>query len=138
MTRQIILGRLVILAALAGSAPLVGVPWATAGDALHYQRGVAHEVIVAATHVLVLSDGSKTSIDLAVDLAAAGLAQSLAPVGTSSTVFEVTVSASTPQLIDALAQQPGVIAAHAVIRFRAGGQPFGVTDNLIVKFRSDV
>ncbi|MCH8880081.1 MAG: S8 family serine peptidase, partial [Planctomycetes bacterium] len=137
MTRQLILGRLVVLAAVAGSASVVGVPWATAGDAVHYQRGVAHEVIVDATHVLVLTDGSKTSVDLAVDLAAAGLAQSLTSVGTSSTSFEVTVSAATPQVIEAIAQQPGVIAAHSVIRFRAGGQPVGVTDNLIVKFRSD-
>ncbi len=138
MTRQIILGRLVILAAVASSASLVGVPRATAGDAVHYQRGVAHEVIVDATHILVLTDGSKASVDLAVDLAAAGLAQSLTPLGTGSTSFEVTVSAATPRVIEAIAQQPGVIAAYPVIRFRAGGQLFGVTDNLIVKFRSDV
>ena len=137
MTRQLILGRLVVLAAVAGSASVVGVPWATAGDAVHYQRGVAHEVIVDATHVLVLTDGSKTSVDLAVDLAAAGLAQSLTSLGMSSTSFEVTVSVVTPQVIEAIAQQPGVVAAHPVIRFRAGGQPFGVTDNLVVKFRSD-
>ncbi|MCH8852651.1 MAG: hypothetical protein IID41_08340, partial [Planctomycetes bacterium] len=121
MTRQIILARLVIIAAVAGSVSVVDVPWATAGDVVHYQRGVAHDVIVDTTHVLVLTDGSETSVDLAVDLAAAGLAQSLAPVGTSSTSFEVAVSAATPELIDALAQQPGVIAAHPVIRFRAGG-----------------
>ncbi len=137
MTRQTILGRLVIVAALAGSASLVGVPWATAGDAVHYQRGVAHEVIIDATHILVLTDGSKANIDLAVDLAAAGLAQSLTPLGVGSTSFEVTVSAATPQVIEALAQQPGVIAAYPVIRFRVGGQLFGVTDNLVVKFRSD-
>ena len=73
MTRQSILGRLLILAAVTGSAFLVGTPAVIAGDAVHYQRGVAHEVILDTTHVLVLTDGSKTSVDLAVDLAAAGL-----------------------------------------------------------------
>ena len=66
MIRHINPGRLVILAAVAAVVSFASAPRAFAGDAVHYQRGVAHEVILDTTHVLVLTDGSKTSVDLAV------------------------------------------------------------------------
>ena len=138
MTRQTILGRLVILAAVAGSASVVGVPWATAGDAVHYQRGVAHEVIVDASHVLVVTDGSTTAVDLALSLAAQGLGASLSSVGEISTTYEVQVGAVTDRTLADLKNQPGIVAAYPVLRFREGGQAFGITGDVVVKFTAGI
>ena len=113
-------------------------PQARAGDAVHYQGGVAHEVITDTRHVLILTDGTVSNVNLALDLAAQGLSQSLNPVGDSLTTFEVEVTQATPQLLDALAGQQGVLAAYPIIRFREGGQPFGVTGDIVVKFRDNV
>ncbi|MCH8053226.1 MAG: S8 family serine peptidase, partial [Planctomycetes bacterium] len=138
MTRQLILGRLVVLAAVAGSASVVGVPWATAGDAVHYQRGVAHEVIVDASHVLVVTDGSTTAVDLALSLAAQGLGASLSSVGDLSTTYEVQVGAVTDRTLADLKNQPGIVAAYPVLRFREGGQAFGITGDVVVKFTAGI
>ena len=119
------------------AAPLV-VSHALAGDVVHYQAGVAHAVLVDDTHVIIVTDGRTPHIELALSLAAEGVSDSLAPVGDLSTTLELGVAKATPELIDALISRPGITAAYPVIRFRQGGQPFGVTNDVIVKFRSAV
>lgn len=119
------------------AAPLV-VSQAFAGDVVHYQAGVAHDVFVDETHVIILTDGRTSHIELALVLAADGVSDSLAPVGDLATTLELSVAKVTPELIDALIGRPGITAAYPVIRFRQGGQPFGLTNDVIVKFRSDV
>ena len=77
-----------------------------AGDAVHYQGGVAHEVFTDDNHLLIVTDGQTSSLDLALLLAAEGLADSLAPVGDSVNTFEVAVGQVTSQLIDSLESHP--------------------------------
>ncbi|MCH8852306.1 MAG: S8 family serine peptidase, partial [Planctomycetes bacterium] len=107
---------------------------AVAGDAVHYQGGIAHEVFTDDTHLMIVTDGQTTSVDLALSLAAEGLATSLVPVGDSLDTFDVAVGQVTQQLIDSLENQDGVIAAYRVVRFRQDGQAFGVTGDIVVKF----
>ncbi len=138
MIRHINPGRLVILAAVAAVVSFASPPRAFAGDAVHYQRGVAHEVILDATHVLVVTDGSTTAVDLALLLAGQGLGTSLSPVGDISTTYEVQVGAVTDRTLADLKDQPGIVGAYPVLRFREGGQAFGITGDVVVKFAAGI
>ena len=55
-----------------------------AGDAVHYQGGIAHEVFTDDSHLLIVTDGKTSSVDLALLLAAEGLAatQPIRPIVT--------------------------------------------------------
>lgn len=122
------------LALLTCSSLALAATQAVAGDAVHYQGGIAHEVFTDDTHLMIVTDGQTTSVDLALSLAAEGLATSLVPVGDSLDTFDVAVGQVTQQLIDSLENQDGVIAAYRVVRFRQDGQAFGVTGDIVVKF----
>ena len=62
------------LALLTCSSLALAATQAVAGDAVHYQGGIAHEVFTDDTHLMIVTDGQTTSVDLALSLAAEGLA----------------------------------------------------------------
>lgn len=112
-------------------------PWAAqafaAPTANYFQNGVAYEVLIDEEHVLIIGDGSVSLTDQAIGLASAGLTTSLVPFGDSDRAAVVRVTGLATQIAGQLQAQPGVTAVRRVFRFRAGGEPVGITDQVVVE-----
>lgn len=115
--------------------PLVLCPPAVAqSNGIYRQDGIDHEVFRDSTHLVLRTDGRVDPLMLALELASRGLASTLAPIGDSNTAFEAAVGQVTPALISQIEQVAGITHVHQVVRFRSGGQAFGVTSEITVKF----